>query len=232
MATGHEYIGFVDSDNFVPGAVLEHVRNFAAGFAHLEGDHVCVREVWNSKPKVEEGLVFRKGGRVSRRTNRFLNKLVATHTGFETGVICTGNAGEHAFNASLAEKMPLAGGYAVETWELVWMLERWGGIEEVSRGIASTGVDVLQVEARNPHFHEAGDEAHVREMLANSLGCIYHSALCPASLAEEIEDELAGLGYEGAPPRPQQLPKARDGDVKKIAQWLFENEKRHIVRPG
>ncbi len=231
LSKGCEYIGFVDSDNFVPGAVLEHIRNYAAGFAHVESDHVCVREVWNSKPKVRDELVFRKGGRVSRRTNGFLNKLVATHTGFETNVIRTGNAGEHAFNATLARKMPLAAGYAVETWELIWMLERWGGIEEISRGITSTGVDVLQIEARNPHFHEPGDGDHIRDMLASSLGCIYHSGLCPPSLRDDIQEELAELGLEQEPPEPMTLPTPEDGDLKKIAQWLAENQERLRVKP-
>src|SRR5690606_14277649 len=52
---GRKYVGFVDSDNYFPGAVNEYVKEYAAGF-HLtrDSDFSFVRISWHSKPKVVE----------------------------------------------------------------------------------------------------------------------------------------------------------------------------------
>jgi len=69
-----------------------------------------------------------KWGRVSQITNKCLNDLIFSKTGFETDVIKTGNAGEHAISMKLAELLPYASGYAVEPGELVYLFESFGGI--------------------------------------------------------------------------------------------------------
>lgn len=229
LAAGSEFMGFLDSDNFVPGAVMEHVWNYAAGFTQVNTEHVCVRDVWNSKPKVRGEIVFKRGGRVSRVTNKHLNDLLAQHTGFETEHITTGNAGEHAFNAELARKMPLAAGFAVETWELIWMLERWGGVVEVPSDASGSGVDIFQVETRNPHFHEEKGEGHLGDMLAVSLGCIYHSPLANERTKKAILEELEQADFEGEPPAPEVLPAPREGDEKALAAWFAEAEPDLVV---
>jgi mannosyl-3-phosphoglycerate synthase len=96
---GKRYIGFVDSDNYFPGAVEEYIREYAAGFTIAQSNYSMVRIAWHSKPKiVESKLFFRKWGRTTSNTNMLLNQLIGHYTGFETELVKTGNAGEHAMS--------------------------------------------------------------------------------------------------------------------------------------
>ncbi len=195
---GRKYVGFVDSDNYFPGAVNEYVKEYAAGFCLNESDYSMVRISWHSKPKVvENSLYFAKWGRSSRQTNQFLNMLVGHHTGFETEIVKTGNAGEHALTVDLAMSIDYATGYAVETFHYVHLLEKYGGI--LPDGAAGEDmqrmVKISQIESRNPHLHEVKGDEHVEDMIAASLSTIYHSKLCPESLREEIERELRRRDY-------------------------------------
>ncbi|HKX80797.1 MAG TPA: mannosyl-3-phosphoglycerate synthase, partial [Nitrososphaera sp.] len=65
-----DYVGFIDSDNYVPGAVNEYVKIFAAGFGMSNTPYCNVRISWVFKPKVRNNsLQFSKWGRVSEITN-------------------------------------------------------------------------------------------------------------------------------------------------------------------
>ena len=101
-----KYIGFIDADNYSPGAVLEHVRSYAAGFSMSKSPYAMVRIVWRYKPKLASGSYLKKLGRVSEITNKYLNSLLSAAAGFETDVVKTGNAGEHAMSRELAEILP------------------------------------------------------------------------------------------------------------------------------
>ena len=193
---GKRYVAFVDADNYLPGAVHEYIREFAGAFLLNEGDPLCARISWHSKPKVvEQALYFAKWGRSSRQCNRVLNMLVSHYTGFETDIIRTGNAGEHALSMDLAMSMPYATGYAVEPYHYVHLLEEYGGVlPQTEHGDMRRLVKVCQIESRNPHFHANKGEAHVEEMMLGSLATIYHSPLCPDSLREEISVTLQQLG--------------------------------------
>ena len=193
---GRRYVGFVDSDNFLPGAIHEYVREYAAGFLLNEGDHTFVRISWHSKPKVvEQALYFAKWGRSSRQCNRVLNMLVSHYTGFETEIIKTGNAGEHALTLELAMSMPYATGYAVEPYHYIHLLEEYGGVlPQTTHGDMRRLVKVCQIESRNPHFHAAKGDTHIEKMVVGSLATAYHSPLCPDSLKEEIVTTLKQLG--------------------------------------
>ena len=105
---GKEYVGFIDADNYVPGAVNEYVKIFASGIAMSNTPYTMVRVSWIYKPKVSEsGLYFSKWGRVSEITNQYLNSMVSYYTGFETEVMRTGNSGEHCISMKLAELIDL-----------------------------------------------------------------------------------------------------------------------------
>lgn len=196
--TGRRTIGFIDSDNYFPGAVLEYCHLYAAGFAMSQRkDYAMVRVSWSSKPKiVENNLYFAKWGRSSVITNRFMNKLVSSYTGFETEVIRTGNAGEHAMTLDLAMQMGHSAGYSIEPYQLVFLMEQFGGIEEPetpeSEAVIRKAANVFQIESRNPHLHEYKGEEHVERMIEASLSVIYYSPLCPDSLKDAIKQELAG----------------------------------------
>jgi mannosyl-3-phosphoglycerate synthase len=138
---GKNFVGFIDADNLVTGAVNEYCKVYVAGLHYAlhcaEGNdtesttppHAMVRIKWNSKPKVKDNkLVFEKSGRSSRVVNEWMNRLLDDLTGSDTPgeTIQTGNAGEHAMSIDLAMKFRFATGYAVEPFQLIDAWERLG----------------------------------------------------------------------------------------------------------
>jgi mannosyl-3-phosphoglycerate synthase len=190
-AAEKEYVGFIDADNYFPGAVLEYVRNYAAGFSLAQSPYSMVRILWQYKPKISKRVLFRRWGRVSEVTNKYLNSLISANTGFETEVVRTANAGEHAMSMQLAEILPFASGYAAEPQELVSMFESFSGILPTKDiKVMEQGIDIFQIETRNPHLHEEKGDKHLNEMLLASLNTIYHSPLCDEELKQAILEEL------------------------------------------
>jgi mannosyl-3-phosphoglycerate synthase len=133
-----QYVGFIDADNLVAGAVHEYCKVYAAGLhyaLHCTDNecsltpHTMVRIKWNSKPKVKNGvIVFEKFGRSSRVVNEWMNRLLNALTGGnkEDKLVQTGNAGEHAMGINLALELQFATGYAVEPHQLIDAWERLG----------------------------------------------------------------------------------------------------------
>ncbi len=185
---GKEYVGFVDADNYVPGAVHEYAEIYAAGFVLAESPYSMVRVSWVYKPKiVEDKLFFPKFGRVSEISSQHLNRLIESYTGFGTDIVKTGNAGEHAMSMQLAELLPYASGYAVETYEIINALEQFGGVLPCTNPqVAARGVDIFQIETRNPHLHEVKGDEHIEDMLHTSLDVIYNSPICSESVKNSI----------------------------------------------
>ena len=226
---GKEYVGFIDADNYVPGAVNEYVKIFASGIAMTQTPYVMTRISWIYKPKISEtGLYFSKWGRVSEITNQQLNSLVSYYTGFETEVMRTGNSGEHCMSLKLAELLTYASGYAIEPYEIVNVLEEFGGIiPTVNQDAMDKGVEILQVETRNPHFHEDKGDDHLKEMVVGSLGSIYHSKICPPKIREKILEALRSKNMlEESQQQQQELPAPlkiepfKDIDVRQLAKVL------------
>ncbi len=215
---GKKYVGFIDSDNFFPGAVFEYVRIFSSGLCQAKTPYSMTRIQWHSKPKiVESDLFFAKWGRVSRITNQYLNQLLSHYTGFETDVLCTGNAGEHALSMPLALALDFSAGFSVETYQFVTLMEKFGGvIPGPYPEIMKNGVEVFQIESRNPHLHEAtkGDP-HIREMIEYSLSVLWHSPICPDVLKKKIMAEFRKhkiVGKDGTPIRLRKYPVLADMD--------------------
>ncbi|KAF3761899.1 family 55 glycosyltransferase, partial [Cryphonectria parasitica EP155] len=141
----YKYIGFVDADNFIPGSVHEYCRAFSAGLHLAQAEDSMVRISWASKPKVHNGKIeFKQLGRSSEIVNQWLNKLLekmdanietdadASRETEAPGLICTGNAGEHAMTLSLALKLRVASGYAIEPFHFLDILERFVGGQDAS----------------------------------------------------------------------------------------------------
>jgi mannosyl-3-phosphoglycerate synthase len=206
---GKEYVGFIDADNYVPGAVNEYVKIYASGIAMSNTPYIMVRVSWIYKPKISEtGVYFSKWGRVSEITNQYLNSLISYYTGFETEVMRTGNSGEHCMSMKLAELLTYSSSFSVETYEMVNLLEEFGGIVPTENQEAmDKGIEVMQVETRNPHFHEEKGDIHLKEMIDGSLGCIYHSKICHPKLREKIVEELRGKGVIEENQEPSVLQK-------------------------
>lgn len=144
----YKYIGFIDADNFVTGSVSEYCKAFSAGFHLATAPDAMVRINWGSKPKVHDGkLVFKTSGRSSEVVNRHFNQLLSQlekrgscifsgeacervendQGDMELHHICTGNAGEHAMTMSLALKLRLASGYAIEPFHFLDIFDRFAG---------------------------------------------------------------------------------------------------------
>ncbi len=189
---GKQYIGFVDSDNYFPGAVYEYVRLYAAGFAMSNSNYSMVRIAWHSKPKIKKSeLFFAKWGRSSVITNRILNSLISDYTGFDTEVIKTGNAGEHAMTMDLAMLLDYSKGYSIEPQHFMSLLEKFGGVRPSPYpDVMKQQIEIYQLESRNPHMHESKGDEHIQSMVEQALQVIYHSFVCPESVKREIEREL------------------------------------------
>jgi len=227
MMVEKEYVGFIDADNYFPGAVWEYAKCYAAGFSMAKSPYAMVRILWHYKPKISAGMYFKKWGRVSEITNKCLNSLISTKTGFETEGIKTGNAGEHAMSLKLAEILPYASGYAVEPQELVSILEEFGGVLPVTHQTAAKhGVEVFQIETLNPHLHEEKGLEHLKGMLLPGLGAIYHSPLCEAETKQLI---LGELQHQGAikpgeePPKPHISAPPKKIDLQKFTNVMGEH---------
>jgi mannosyl-3-phosphoglycerate synthase len=224
---GKEYVGFIDADNYVPGAVNEYVKIFASGIAMSQTPYVMVRISWIYKPKISEtGLYFSKWGRVSEITNQHLNSLVSYYTGFETEVMRTGNSGEHCMSLKLAELLTYSSGYAIEPYEIVNILEEFGGIiPTVNQDAMDKGVEIMQVETRNPHFHEDKGDDHLKEMVVGSLSSIYHSKISPPKVREKVLEALRSKNMlqesqQQEPPVPHKIEPFKDIDVRRFAKVL------------
>ena len=221
-----EYVGFIDADNYVPGAVNEYVKIFASGIAMSKTPYTMIRVSWIYKPKMSDtGLYFSKWGRVSEMTNQHLNSLISYYTGFETEVMRTGNSGEHCMSLKLAELLSYSSGYSIEPYEVVNVLEEFGGIIPTPHQDAmEKGVEVMQVETRNPHFHEDKGDDHLKEMIVASLASIYHSKICPPKLREKILESLRAKSMleEGQqePPVPLKIEPFKDIDIRQFAKVL------------
>jgi len=204
-ALGSRYVGFIDSDNYVPGSAHEYAWIYYAGFSLSQSPYAMVRIKWPFKGKLAAGDVYlRRRGRVSMITNSILNYALTLHRRVETDIIQTANSGEHALTLDLALRMKWASGFAVEPYQLISLLEDcYLGLEEGSCQTLPEGAMIYQVEARNPHIHaERGDE-HIARMIAASLGTIYHSRLATDKVRERIMRVLRDYGWESEPPRPR-----------------------------
>ena len=227
-ALGLEYLGFVDSDNYIPSAVNEYIKDYVAGFYMSDSSYTMVRLLWKYKPKiVESSLYFRRWGRVSEITNRYMNLLIGRITGFETDVIKTGNAGEHAMSTKLAEIMAFASGFAIEPYELVYIFEEFGKFMEETRfkEAVREGIKIYQIETLNPHLHEEKGRAHIIEMIAASLGSIYHSRVADQDLKVRIVKEMDEFNVKEEPPKPKIIPPIVSVDAKKFFDVLQSNAK-------
>ena len=222
-ALGKEYIGFADADNYIPGSVREYVIDYAAGFCMAESPYSMVRLHWRYKPKVvEDKLYFKKWGRVSETTNKYLNLLLSIHTGFETRVLITGNAGEHALTTKLADILSYSTGYSVEPYHFVCLFDQFGlGVEAVTDAdAANAGIEIFQIETLNPHIHEEKGRAHINNMLLGSLQTIYHCKLCNDYVRSKVLEELGDILEWEKPKQNLIMPPFGEIDAQKFMKML------------
>lgn len=226
---GARYVGFIDSDNYVPGAVVEYAMAYYTGLAMLNSRYSMVRISWPYKGKLPtDDMIFRRKGRVSIHTNSILNAALSSIRRVETDIVKTANSGEHAMSLDLALKIPWAGGFAVETEELVAVLEQCY-VDVEFKGepcpMAPEGVRILQVETRNPHIHAEKGSEHLARMAAESLGVIYHSSLASNDLKVRIRATLIeNYHYEEEPPQPRIYTLNHVDPGKIVSEYLSLSE--------
>ncbi len=222
-----DYVGFIDADNYFPGAVWEYAKCYAAGFSMATSPYAMVRILWRYKPKISGGIYFKKWGRASEVTNKCLNSLISSKTGFESEIIKTGNAGEHAMSMRLAEILPYASDFAVEPYELVSIFEGFGGVlPTANQTAAKHGIEIFQIETRNPHLHEEKGVQHVREVLLPGLSAIYYSPICEPETKKMIKDELVVqrvLKTNEKPPKPHLCLLPKKVAIKKFIELMGEH---------
>lgn len=227
MLSKKEYVAFIDSDNYIPGAVWEYVKIYAAGFSLAQSPYAMVRVLWHYKPKISPEMYFRKWGRVSEITNKYMNALLSDKTGFETEIIKTANAGEHAMTIKLAEILPYASGFAVEPQELISIFEGFGGIlPTTNQAAAKHGIEIFQIETRNPHLHEERGGMHLRRMILPVLSVIHYSALCNSEIKQQISERLIeqrALQPEGEMPSPYLIPPPKTVDIQGFDSFMKEH---------
>jgi mannosyl-3-phosphoglycerate synthase len=221
---GKTYVGFVDADNYMPGAIWEYVKDYGAGFLLSNSPYIMVRLAWKYKPKWTEEPYFKKTGRISERANVYMNLLISKNTGFETKIVRTTCAGDHAMTLKLAECLPFASGFAAETQELLAIFEMFGGILPTTiREAVQHGVDIFQIETANPHIHEERGDEHVTEVLLHSLSALYHSPLCSDEIKREIHKEL--IASRAVKPKE---PLSKPEIIPPIAEMNFKQFQKAI----
>jgi len=234
MATKKDFVGFIDADNYFPGAVWEYARCYAIGFSTAKSPYSMVRVLWRYKPKISTGMFFNRWGRVSEITNKCMNSLISNRTGLETEIIKTGNAGEHAMSLKLAEILTYASGYAVEPQELISIFEGFSGVLPTAhRTAAKHGIEIFQTQTRNPHLHEEKGGRHLLvEMLLPGLASIYHSPLCEKKTKQLIIDELLqqdAVRPNEEPPKPCLIAPLRTINLKRFTSVMTEYMKSYSV---
>ena len=222
-ALGKDYVGFADADNYIPGSVREYVIDYAAGFCMAESPYSMVRLHWRYKPKVvEDKLYFQKWGRVSETTNKYLNLIISAHTGFETRVVITGNAGEHALTTKLADILSYSTGYSIEPCHFVCLFDKFGlGVESsADMDAAKAGIEIFQIETLNPHIHEEKGRAHINNMLLGSLQTIYHCKLCNDYVRSKVLEELGDILEWEEPKKNLVMPPFGELDAPRFMKML------------
>ncbi len=237
MLYGKEYVGFIDTDNYIPGAVWEYVKHFAIGFNIAPSPYSMTRILWHYKPKIIGELYFKKWGRVSEISNRYLNQLISSKGKFETDIVKTANAGEHAMTIELAKRLYYATGYGIETEEIISILEQFGGFLPITDpDIIDKGIDIIQTETINPHLHkEKGEEHLLEDMLLPSLSVIYHSPLAEPDLKEEIKRQLIAQGClqeESEVPQVKLLSPPQKVDLNTLARALEKELPLYAIPKG
>jgi mannosyl-3-phosphoglycerate synthase len=234
---GKKYVGFIDADNYFPGAVSEYIHEYAAAFSISQSRYAMVRIAWHSKPKITQSkLFFRKWGRTSENTNKYLNKLISNYTGYETEILKTGNAGEHALTLDLAMILEYSTGYSIEPYHIVNLMEKFGGIfKNGLSDIIKEGVEVYQIESRNPHLHEAGNVEHIDEMSSVAMQVIYHSPLSEKKFKKEILNEMVRKKYlqkGGLPPKPLRLKPISTIDLRSFINNIKDAPCARLIKEG
>ncbi|POS76697.1 mannosyl-3-phosphoglycerate synthase [Diaporthe helianthi] len=247
----YKYVGFIDADNFVTGSVSEYCKAFSAAFHLVSAPDAMVRINWGSKPKVHDGeIVFKTSGRSSEVVNRHFNQFLGhlekrggcTFSGgpservendqgdMELHHICTGNAGEHAMTMSLALKLRLASGYAIEPFHFLDLFDQFSGSQMVRSAPASLKLEphsTFSTVSSSPVPTPAGTSpcsSPISETTATSSLFPVPSEPAPSAVAERL------FAYSSGAPIPK--PKVQILQIRTMNPHFHDSNKgeAHVIR--
>jgi mannosyl-3-phosphoglycerate synthase len=172
------WVVYYDADNHAPSALLEYTLAMARLFmaerrAWLSAQNPPtfpalhnVRVCWASKPTYD-GQVFAPQpgvvGRCTRVIAPLCDTLLRARWPGTDQTLMTPNAGEQGMTVDTVRRLRYSSGYSIETFQLLQLL--------FSAGRGAPRPHLQQYLSASPHFHQKKDEAHVRGMIAASLGC-------------------------------------------------------------
>ncbi|MFQ5920930.1 MAG: mannosyl-3-phosphoglycerate synthase, partial [Nitrososphaerales archaeon] len=117
-------------------------------------------------------------------------------------------------------------GFSIEPYEIVNLIEEFGGIFPIKYpDVMNEGMEILQIETRNPHFHEDKGQEHLKEMLRDSLYCIYNSKLCSPAIKQQILKDLKTSRIISGKKQPQSLKTIqpiKDLDIAEFTRNVME----------
>jgi mannosyl-3-phosphoglycerate synthase len=124
----------------------------------------------------------------------------------------------------LGLKLRLAGGFAVEPYEYVDLFEQFGGVlESNDPDVMTSSVPVVQIETRNPHFHDNKGEEHVQGMRMQALNVVYHSPVTLPAVRQAIIEFMVSQGALEVglePPRERVYPPVGSLDLDLLYDGL------------
>ncbi len=184
-----QWVLFFDADNFVPSALLEYT--FAMGrlflsapmkasaapggdallggeIGHSEPDQILhnVRICWASKPGGGSSFSEKVLGRCTSIISPLVNELLEDHFGLRGASVSISNAGEQGMTIHTAQSLRFSSGFSIETFQLLDLLSK--AADHHSRSAL-----LQEYQAKSPHFHEKKGDAHIKKMIAESLGSFF-----------------------------------------------------------
>lgn len=230
-----EWVVYFDADNYAPSALLEYVLAMGHLFTSSAGAYPLrpgyredpayaplhnVRVHWASKPEYD-GVTFVPQAQVLGRCTRVIaplaDELLRAWQPDTTQRLLTPNAGEQGMTMAAATALRFSSGFSIETFQLLELAFTSSHQSRVRRVGAQPIIRLQQYLSGSPHLHEKNDDAHIRGMIAESLGSFlaFRRHLPPhllsrmATLANELDIRLA---RPATYPSIRHLPLARHGD--------------------
>jgi mannosyl-3-phosphoglycerate synthase len=238
-----DWVVYFDADNYAPSALLEYTHAMGQLFTSSADAHPLglrsreyperaplhnVRVSWASKPSYD-GVTFVPQppilGRCTQVIAPLCDELLRTWQPGSAQRLLTPNAGEQGMTMATAMALRFSSGFSIETFQLLELAFTGVRRARLQRAGAPPSARLQQYLSGSPHFHEKKDEAHIRGMIAESLGSflVFRRHLPPhllsriATLARELDLRLESAATYPAIGR---LQLARHGDFP--AQFLLD----------
>lgn len=194
------WVVYYDADNIVPCSLLEYTlamyklflspaspaytRHTPGSLWEDEAGDILhnIRICWSSKPEVNNGtLEFKLLGRCTRVISPLFSTLLHEWFGIRDYPIISSNAGEQGMTIKTAKTLRFSSHYSVETFQFLDFMNAAALSGRPRKAI------LQQYQSKSPHFHTKGDDDHIRDMIAQSLGSFFvFSDYIPASTREQL----------------------------------------------